>query len=54
MLFGSKDSTTNGINDTVKNSGKCKHILNLGHGIVVGTPWENVAYTIEVAKGHRY
>ncbi|XP_071736037.1 uroporphyrinogen decarboxylase [Rutidosis leptorrhynchoides] len=54
VLFGSKDFITNRINDTVKKAGKGKHILNLGHGIVVGTPEENVAHFFEVAKGLRY
>ncbi|PWA57243.1 MUTS-like protein [Artemisia annua] len=44
VLFGSKEFITNRINDTVKKAGKGKHILNLGHGIKVGTPEENVAH----------
>ncbi|CAM8910295.1 unnamed protein product [Rhodiola kirilowii] len=54
VLFGSKDFITSRINDTVKKAGRGKHILNLGHGIVVGTPEENVAHFFEVAKGLRY
>ncbi|KAL8192860.1 hypothetical protein R6Q57_027308 [Mikania cordata] len=54
VLFGSKDFITDRIHDTVKKAGKGKHILNLGHGIVVGTPEENVAHFFEVAKGLRY
>ncbi|EXB25884.1 Uroporphyrinogen decarboxylase [Morus notabilis] len=54
VLFGSKDFITDRINDTVKKAGRGKHILNLGHGIVVGTPEENVAHFFEVAKGIRY
>ncbi|XP_009775109.1 uroporphyrinogen decarboxylase, chloroplastic-like isoform X1 [Nicotiana sylvestris] len=54
VLFGSKDFITNRINDTVKKAGRGKHILNLGHGIKVGTPEENVAHFFEVAKGLRY
>ncbi|KAM7494735.1 hypothetical protein LguiB_029344 [Lonicera macranthoides] len=54
VLFGSKEFITARINDTVKKAGKGKHILNLGHGIVVGTPEENVAHFFEVAKGIRY
>ncbi|XP_052185767.1 uroporphyrinogen decarboxylase [Diospyros lotus] len=54
VLFGSKDFITNRINDTVRKAGKSKHILNLGHGIKVGTPEENVAHFFEVAKGIRY
>ncbi|KAF6156052.1 hypothetical protein GIB67_010976 [Kingdonia uniflora] len=54
VLFGSKEFITNRINDTVKKAGRGKHILNLGHGIVVGTPEENVAHFFEVAKAIRY
>ncbi|XP_010253157.1 PREDICTED: uroporphyrinogen decarboxylase [Nelumbo nucifera] len=54
VLFGSKEFITNRINDTVRKAGKGKHILNLGHGIVVGTPEENVAHFFDVAKGIRY
>ncbi|KAK9186736.1 hypothetical protein WN944_018124 [Citrus x changshan-huyou] len=53
-LFGSKDFITNRINDTVRKAGRWKHILNLGHGIKVGTPEENVAHFFEVAKAIRY
>ncbi|CAL1371750.1 unnamed protein product [Linum trigynum] len=54
VLFGSKEFITNRINDVVRKAGKGKHILNLSHGIVVGTPEENVAHFFEVAKGLRY
>ncbi|KAE8684428.1 Uroporphyrinogen decarboxylase [Hibiscus syriacus] len=54
ILFGSKDFITNRIHDTVTKAGKGKHILNLGHGIKVGTPEENVAHFFEVAKAIRY
>nr|GMC76883.1 uroporphyrinogen decarboxylase, chloroplastic [Ipomoea batatas] len=54
VLFGSKEFITNRINDTVRKAGRGKHILNLGHGIKVGTPEENVAHFFEVAKGLRY
>ncbi|KAJ6858600.1 hypothetical protein NC652_041022 [Populus alba x Populus x berolinensis] len=50
VLFGSKEFITNRINDVVKKAGKGKHILNLGHGIVVGTPEENVAHFFEFSK----
>ncbi|XVF24362.1 hypothetical protein REPUB_Repub13aG0121500 [Reevesia pubescens] len=54
ILFGSKEFIANWINDTVRKAGKGKHILNLGHGIKVGTPEENVAHFFEVAKAIRY
>ncbi|KAG4923232.1 hypothetical protein JHK87_048772 [Glycine soja] len=54
VLFGSKEFITDRINDTVRKAGRGKHILNLGHGIKVGTPEENVAHFFEVAKSIRY
>ncbi|KAF3555836.1 hypothetical protein F2Q69_00017759, partial [Brassica cretica] len=54
VLFGSKEFITSRIEDTVKKAGRDKHILNLGHGIKVGTPEENVAHFFEVAQGIRY
>ncbi|XP_058110590.1 uroporphyrinogen decarboxylase [Magnolia sinica] len=53
-LFGSKEFITTRIHDVVRKAGSRKHILNLGHGIVVGTPEENVAHFFEVAKAIRY
>lgn len=54
VLFGSKQFITDRIFDTVRKAGRGKHILNLGHGIVVGTPEDNVTHFFEVAKGIRY
>ena len=54
ILFGSKEFITNCINDTLRKAGNGKHILNLGYGIIVGTPEENVAHFFEVAKGISY
>lgn len=54
VLFGSREFITRRIHDTVKKAGNYRHILNLGHGIVVGTPEENVAHFFEVAKNIRY
>ncbi|XP_068641680.1 uroporphyrinogen decarboxylase-like [Aristolochia californica] len=54
VLFGSKEFIRNRIHDTIRKAGDRKHILNLGHGIVVGTPEENVAHFFEVAKEFRY
>ncbi|KAG0469123.1 hypothetical protein HPP92_018451 [Vanilla planifolia] len=54
VLFGSKEFIASRIHDTVVKAGSHKHVLNLGHGIVVGTPEENVAHFFEVAKSIRY
>ena len=49
-LFGSKEFIRARILDTVKKAGNKGHILNLGHGILPGTPEENAAYFFETAK----
>ncbi|BAF11963.1 uroporphyrinogen decarboxylase 2, chloroplastic [Oryza sativa Japonica Group] len=54
VLFGSKEFISKRIFDTVQKAGNSGHVLNLGHGIKVGTPEENVAHFFEVAKGIRY
>ncbi|MEB3291589.1 MAG: uroporphyrinogen decarboxylase [Synechococcales bacterium] len=50
VLFGSKPFIRDRILDTVRKAGNRKHILNLGHGILPGTPEENAAFFFETAK----
>jgi uroporphyrinogen decarboxylase len=50
VLFGSKDFIRERILDTVRKAGNQGHILNLGHGVLVGTPEENVQFFFETAK----
>lgn len=50
VLFGSKDTITQRVLETVKSAQGTRHIMNLGHGVLVGTPEENVAHFFEVAK----
>ncbi|NEO26987.1 MAG: uroporphyrinogen decarboxylase [Kamptonema sp. SIO4C4] len=49
-LFGSKEFIRDRILDTVRKTGGKGHILNLGHGILPGTPEDNAAYFFETAK----
>ncbi len=49
-LFGSKEFIRSRILDTVRKAGNRGHILNLGHGVLQGTPEENVAFFFETAK----
>eukprot|EP00249_Psilotum_nudum_P000728 c12834_g1_i1 orf=141-1370(-) len=53
-LFGPKDFITKRIHDTVDKAGTIKHILNLGHGILVGTPEDHVAHFFEISKCIQY
>jgi uroporphyrinogen decarboxylase len=50
VLFGSQDFIRDRILDTIRKAGKGGHILNLGHGVLVGTPEENVRFFFETAK----
>jgi uroporphyrinogen decarboxylase len=50
VLFGSQDFIKARILDTIRKAGKGGHILNLGHGVLVGTPEENVRFFFETAK----
>ncbi|MGF1486631.1 MAG: uroporphyrinogen decarboxylase family protein, partial [Prochloraceae cyanobacterium] len=40
--------------DTIKKAGDRGHIMNLGHGVLVGTPEENVEHFFATAKEYRY
>lgn len=50
VLFGSHDLIRDRIIDTIKKAGNRGHILNLGHGVLVGTPEDNVRFFFETAK----
>ena len=54
VLFGSKEFIRDRIFDTIRKAGNWGHILNLGHGVLVGTPEENVEFFFETAKQVRY
>ncbi len=50
VLFGADEVIRDRIIDTVKKAGPTGHILNLGHGILPGTPEENGAYFFKIGK----
>jgi uroporphyrinogen decarboxylase len=50
ILFGSKQMIRDRILDTIRKAGDRGHILNLGHGILPGTPEDNAAFFFETAK----
>ena len=50
VLFGSKETIAQRVVDTVRSAQGTRHIMNLGHGVLVGTPEENVAHFFEVGK----
>ena len=49
-LFGSQDFIKARMIDTVRKAGNSGHILNLGHGVLPGTPEDNVRFFFETAK----
>jgi uroporphyrinogen decarboxylase len=53
-LFGSQDFIKTRIFDTIKKAGNEGHIMNLGHGVLVGTPEDNVRCFFETVKAYRY
>lgn len=52
VLFGSKDVIEARVMDTIRRAKAqgVRHIMNLGHGVLPGTPEENVAHFFEVAR----
>ena len=50
VLFGAKDTIEQRVIETVRSAQGARHIMNLGHGVLVGTPEESVAHFFEVAK----
>jgi len=50
LLFGTPEAIRDRIDDTVRKARGRKHILNLGHGILPGTPEENGRAFFEAGK----
>jgi len=54
MFCKKKESITEALLDTLIKAGPKGHILNLGHGVLVGTPEENVANFFEINRKLTY
>ena len=54
VLFASQDAIEKAVKGCIEAAGPRGHVLNLGHGVSVGTPEENVAFMFDLAKKHRY
>lgn len=50
VLFGSREAIEQRVVETVRAAQGSRHIMNLGHGVMLGTPEESVAHFFEVAK----
>lgn len=54
VLFASPEQVERAVRDVCEKAGPTGHILNLGHGVLVGTPEENVKVFFDAAKKIRY
>mmetsp|Transcript_37395 Transcript_37395/g.94355 ORF Transcript_37395/g.94355 Transcript_37395/m.94355 type:complete len:390 (-) Transcript_37395:811-1980(-) len=54
ILFASQDAIEAAVKDTLRKAGDKRHVLNLGHGVLVGTPEESVAHMFELSKQIKY
>lgn len=54
MLFASPDAIESAVKDVLAKAGQKGHILNLGHGVLVGTPEESVAHVFDLSKQLTY
>jgi uroporphyrinogen decarboxylase len=50
VLFGSHEAIERRVVETVRSAQGTRHIMNLGHGVLVGTPEDSVAHFFEVAR----
>lgn len=54
VLFASPDAIEASVKDCLAKAGRKGHILNLGHGVLVGTPEESVAHMFNLSKSLKY
>eukprot|EP00958_Prasinococcus_capsulatus_P023986 scaffold3691_cov394-Prasinococcus_capsulatus_cf.AAC.6 len=50
ILFGDEDTIKSAVKQTIEAAGSRRHILNVGHGVIQGTPEESVGYFCEAAR----
>ena len=54
VLLADGDAVEKAVKECVKAAGTRGHVLNLGHGVLVGTPEENVKRFFDVARELSY
>eukprot|EP00850_Spirogloea_muscicola_P014833 SM000109S14147 [mRNA] locus=s109:273982:275985:- [translate_table: standard] len=54
VLFASQKAITAAVRSVVDKAGRTGHILNLGHGVLVSTPEDNVAHFFDTARSLLY
>ena len=50
VLFGSEATIRHAVQRQLAQAGGSRHILNVGHGVVQGTPEENVGLFCQLAR----
>ena len=50
VLFGTEDAIRRAVHECLTKARRSKHILNLGHGVIQGTPESAVALFCELAR----
>jgi uroporphyrinogen decarboxylase len=54
ILFAEDAAIEAAVRDVLSKAGPRGHVLNLGHGVLVGTPEEKVAHMFELSKTIKY
>ena len=54
VLFAPEAAIREAVRECCQKAGPTGHILNLGHGVLVGTPEEGVAAFFDAARNHKY
>lgn len=54
VLFAERGAIEEAVRDCLTKAGPRGHILNLGHGVLVGTPEDAVAHMFELSKSIKY
>ena len=54
VLFAERDAIEAAVRDVLVKAGPKGHVLNLGHGVLVGTPEDAVAHMFELSKSIKY
>lgn len=53
ILFGPEEAIRKAVEDNIRDAGGRRHILNVGHGVIQGTPEEAVKLFCHVARESR-
>lgn len=54
VLFGDHATIEQRVKDTIEQGRDVRHIMNLGHGIMLGTPEDAVEKCFDTALNYRY